>query len=119
MKIEATKVKPIDFDKDWWNNFRRETCDDILELTGAKNDDYTGGKGCDNPFSNFDGSIEFGISPLVGVALRMQDKFQRLKAFCKDGELSLNTKGDTVEDIYRDLIGYSLISIGLIRRDSQ
>jgi hypothetical protein len=115
----ATTGKPIEFNKDWWNEFRYETCNEILELTGAKNNDYTGGEGCDNPFSNFDGSNEFGISPLVGVALRMQDKFQRLKALCKDGELSLDTKGDTIEDIYRDLIGYSLISLGLIVRDSQ
>ena len=87
-------------------------------MTGTNNSDYTGGKGCDNPFANFDGSTEFGIDPLVGVALRMQDKFQRLKAFCKDGELSLNTKGDSIRDIYRDLIGYSLISLGMIDRDS-
>ena len=74
--------------------------------------------GCDNPFANFDGSTEFGIDPLLGVAIRMQDKFQRLKAFCKDGELAHDAKGDTVRDIYRDLIGYSLISLGILERDS-
>jgi hypothetical protein len=106
------------FDKDWWETFRRDEIEEILKLTGAKNSDYTGGIGCDNPFANFDGSTEFGIDPLVGVAIRMQDKFQRLKAFCTDGELTLDTKGDTVKDIYRDLIGYSLISLGILERDS-
>jgi|TARA_R110000787_G_scaffold72292_3_gene161244 hypothetical protein len=112
------ELDDINFDKVWWEDFRRDEIEEILALTGAKNSDYTGGKGCDNPFANFDGSEEFGIDPLVGVAIRMQDKFQRLKAFCKDGELSLDTKGDTVRDIYRDLIGYSLISLGMIERDS-
>lgn len=112
------ELDDINFDKEWWEDFRREEIEKILALTGAKNSDYTGGKGCDNPFANFDGSGEFGIDPLVGVAIRMQDKFQRLKAFCKDGELSLDTKGDTVRDIYRDLIGYSLISLGMVERDS-
>lgn len=109
---------PEIFDKQWWNTFRHKEIEEILELTGAKNSDYTGGKGTSNPFANFDGSAELGVDPLVGVAVRMQDKFQRLKAFCKDGELSLETKGDTVRDIYRDLIGYSLISLGMIKRDS-
>lgn len=108
----------IIFDKVWWEDFRRDEIEEILRLTGVKNSDYTGGKGCDNPFANFDGSTEFGIDPLIGVAIRMQDKFQRLKAFCKDGELSLDTKGDTIRDIYRDLIGYSLISLGIIERSS-
>jgi len=112
-------VEPdIIFDKVWWEDFRRDEIEEILRLTGVKNSDYTGGKGCDNPFANFDGSTEFGIDPLIGVAIRMQDKFQRLKAFCKDGELSLDTKGDTIRDIYRDLIGYSLISLGIIERSS-
>jgi hypothetical protein len=112
-------VEPdITFDKEWWEEFRRDEIEEILKLTGVKNSDYTGGKGCDNPFANFDGSKEFGIDPLLGVAIRMQDKFQRLKAFCKDGELSLDTKGDTIRDIYRDLIGYSLISLGIVERSS-
>ena len=105
------------FDKQWWDEFRETEVAEILALTKEKNSDYTGGKSCDNPFANFDGSTEFGINPIVGVAVRMQDKFQRLKAFCKDGELSVQTKGDSVRDIYRDLIGYSLISLGMMERE--
>lgn len=116
--MEGDLIEGTSFDKDWWETFRRDEIEEILKLTGAKNSDYTGGTGCDNPFANFDGSVEFGIDPLVGVAIRMQDKFQRLKAFCTDGELTFDTKGDTVRDIYRDLIGYSLISLGIIERDS-
>ena len=105
------------YDKKWWEDFRRAEIEEILRLTGNKNSDYTGGNGCDNPFANFDGSEEFGIQPLVGLSVRMADKFQRLKAFCRDGKLSVDTHGDTTRDIFRDLIGYSLIAIGMLERE--
>ena len=109
----------MEFNKEWWEQFRQGEVDEILRLTSLKNSDYTGGDTQDNPFENFDGSTDFGIEPLVGVALRMQDKFQRLKAFSRDGKLSLNEKGDTTRDIFRDLIGYSLIAIGMLERDNK
>ena len=109
--------KLSEFNKEWWEDFRRGEIDTILQITGSKNSDYTGGKQCDNPFANFDGSEEFGIQPLVGLSVRMADKFQRLKAFCRDGKLSVCDHGDTARDIFRDLIGYSLIAIGMLERD--
>jgi hypothetical protein len=109
---EATR-----FDKDWWEHFRTMEVQDILELTANKNSDYTGGDTCDNPFANFDKSTEFGVHPLTGICIRMQDKFQRAKAFCADGTLSVQTKGDQSKDIFRDLIGYSLIAIGMLERE--
>lgn len=105
-----------DFDKGWWDKFRSEEMDDILAMTANKNSDYTGGKTCDNPFANFDASTEFGVHPLTGICIRMQDKFQRAKAFCTDGQLKVVTKGDQSKDIFRDLIGYSLIAIGMLDR---
>lgn len=107
----------MEYDKQWWNEFRRKTVEDILELTGKKNDDYTGSREESNPFQNFDLSDEFGVDPIIGVCIRMQDKFQRAKAFAKQGDLSLTTKGDTVDDIFKDIIGYSLIIIGMLERD--
>ena len=70
------------YDKEWWEKFRHEEVQYILELTGRKNSDYTGGDGCNNPFANFDASVVFNVDPLTGVCVRMQDKFQRAKAFC-------------------------------------
>ena len=87
-----------------------------MELTAGKNRDYTGGDTCDNPFANFDASTDFGVQPLTGICIRMQDKFQRAKAFCADGSLSINSDGDKAKDIFRDLIGYSLIAIGMLER---
>ena len=105
------------FDKAWWEDFRRKEVDSILEMTAHKNNDYTGGVTNDNPFANFDGSTEFGVHPLTGICIRMQDKFQRAKAFCADGSLNVTTNGDQSKDIFRDLIGYSLIAIGMLERE--
>ncbi len=105
-----------DFDKIWWDKFRRDEVESILDMTANKNTDYTGGESCKNPFANFDYSTEFGVHPLTGVCIRMQDKFQRAKAFCSDGQLKVITKGDQSKDIFRDLIGYSLIAIGMLER---
>ena len=107
------------FDKIWCDKFRQEEIDSILEMTANKNTDYTGGKTCHNPFANFDASTEFGVHPLTGICIRMQDKFQRAKAFCSDGSLEVNTKGDQSKDIFRDLIGYSLIAIGMLEREEK
>jgi hypothetical protein len=107
-----------DFNKEWWETFRTSEIQGILELTANKNSDYTGGDACDNPFANFDASTEFGVEPLTGICIRMQDKFQRAKAFCSSGSLKVNTKGDQAKDIFRDLIGYSLIAIGMLERQS-
>jgi hypothetical protein len=104
------------YDKEWWEKFRHEEVQYILELTGRKNSDYTGGDGCNNPFANFDASVEFDVDPLTGICVRMQDKFQRAKAFCAAGSLEVNTDGDKAKDIFRDLIGYSLIAIGMLER---
>ena len=105
------------FDKLWWEDFRTIEVYSILEMTAQKNNDYTGGETCDNPFANFDAASEFGVQPLTGIWVRMQDKFQRAKAFCADGTLSVNTEGDQSKDIFRDIIGYSLIAIGMIERE--
>ena len=88
--MEPKDIFQNGYDKEWWEDFRREEVETILQLTGNKNSDYTGGNECDNPFANFDGSEEFGVQPLVGLSVRMADKFQRLKAFCRDGKLSVN-----------------------------
>ena len=108
-----------EFDKEWWEKFRHEEVENILNLTAKKNSDYTGGQSNGNPFANFDESSEFGVDPLTGICIRMADKFQRAKAYCNDGRLSVCTEGDQAADIFRDLIGYSLIALGMIERQSR
>ena len=108
-----------EFNKAWWEEFRAAEIQHIMELTANKNSDYTGGETCDNPFANFDASTEFGVEPLTGICIRMQDKFQRAKAFCSDGSLNCTTKGDQSKHISRHLIGYSLIAIGMLDRHNK
>jgi hypothetical protein len=104
--------------KEWWFAFQAEQFNRISKLTRKKNDDYTGGSCTANPFANFDEADDFGVDPLIGLSLRMGDKMQRLKAFCNGG-LSLETNGDTVADIFNDLIGYSSIALGMLERKKE
>lgn len=110
----SLKVKEH-YDKEWWLTFQAEQLQQIKELTRRKNDDYTGGAVSSNPFANFDEAAAFGVDPLVGLSIRMGDKMQRLRAFCSSG-LSLESKGDTAADIFKDLIGYSCLALGMLER---
>jgi len=83
--------------------------EEMKALVIAKNTDYTAGGG---PFANFKASEGFGVDPLVGLSVRLGDKIQRLKSFCKTGDLAVKDEG--AEDIFRDLIGYSWIALALL-----
>jgi hypothetical protein len=109
----------IPFDKVWWFQYQKHLCDEIIKLTQQKCNDYTGGKACVNPFSNFDGSADFGVHPIVGVCIRLSDKVQRAKTFARDGKLAYSASNDTVQDIFTDIIGYSLIVLGMLKREEQ
>jgi hypothetical protein len=45
----------------------------------------------------------------------MVDKIQRIKSFIKKGKLEVKNEG--VEDAVMDVIGYSLILIGMLEND--
>ncbi len=78
------------------------------ELHDRKQRDY----GTDSdPFANVRASEDFGIPAWMGCLIRMNDKVQRLKTFCKTGELS----NEGVEDSFRDLAVYSIIALCLFR----
>jgi hypothetical protein len=108
--------KGVAFDKEWWFAYQKQLTDHLLDVTHKKNNDYTGGKTASNPFANFDASVDFGIEPIVGVCLRMSDKFQRAKAFAHDGKLAYSGSNDSVKDIFLDIAGYSLIVLGMLER---
>ena len=91
--------------------FVERTFADMLALTKSKNSDYANS---DDAFANFTQANEFGVDTLTGLAIRMNDKMQRLKSFCKKGELQVKTKGDTVADIFKDLAIYSVIAQALL-----
>ena len=91
--------------------FAEEQCTKLITLIRKKNADYTNGG---SAFSNFEGASEFGIDPLVGLSIRMSDKMQRLKSYCRQGKLQVNSEG--VDDIFKDLIGYSLLGLGMLEQ---
>ena len=97
---------PKYYDKDWYDEFREEVVERLLAVTAKKNNDYTTGTTNTNPFANFDRSEDFGVQPLVGLCIRMQDKFQRAMTFAKDGKLEVTEGNDQVEDIFFDIMGY-------------
>ena len=45
--------------------------------------------------------------------LRMGDKMQRVKSYCKQGKLQV--PGEGVEDCFYDFIGYSLIALAMLK----
>lgn len=82
----------------------------IKDIVERKNNDYTAGGG---PFDNFEVTEKLGLSDKrTGLLIRMVDKIQRLKTFIAKGELKV--KGESAQDAARDIIGYSLILLGML-----
>jgi hypothetical protein len=83
----------------------------IKDVIQRKNADYTGG--ADDPFANFRVTEALGLADArTGVLVRMVDKIQRVKSFIAKGKLEV--KDESVQDAARDIIGYSLILLGLL-----
>lgn len=89
--------------------FAEETFAEMLELIKAKNTDYTAGG---DAFANFNAAADYGVDPIVGLAVRMGDKTKRVQSFCKNGKLEV--VGEGIEDAFKDHIGYSVIALGML-----
>lgn len=86
-----------------------DLCNEAFEVMKAKNQDYTGGDKTD-PFKNFKGSLIFDVEPEIGTMIRMNDKFQRVKAFIVNGTLVVQS--ESIRDIGVDLINYTVLLVG-------
>ena len=86
-----------------------ELLDQAKQLHSAKNHDYAGDK---DPLANFNASLELGVEPWLGCAVRMTDKWQRFTNFVRSGELKV--KSESIKDTLIDLTVYCLIEIVLI-----
>lgn len=89
----------------------------ICELHTVKNADYTGGNESDDPLANFKDAQDFGIDPLLGLCLRMSDKFARVKTFARTGVLAVS--GESVDDAFRDIAVYALLALALRREKNE
>lgn len=102
------------FTKTDYFNFIKKKQAEMLALIEKKNNDYTAGGQEDDPFRNFREAEDFGIDPIAGLCNRMSDKFNRIKAYVKTGKLAVDGEGDGFEDAFNDMIGYSLLALGML-----
>lgn len=83
---------------------------DSFALMERKNHDYRGGTG--DPYANFRNSVKLGISPEVGILLRMCDKHQRLRTFISRGILKV--KDEAARDSILDCHNYTVLCMGML-----
>ena len=84
----------------------------VRELLNKKRHDYTVGGSI---FANFQQSEEFGVGTLVSICIRIGDKVQRLKSYCKNGKLLVAE--ETVKDTFIDLIGYCILALAFLESE--
>lgn len=104
-----TKPTKRDMTTSEYLEFVAKTMSEMQDLIRRKNADYTNGAG---PFANFKQAEDYGVDPFHGLMVRVGDKMQRIKSFCKQGKLEVKDEG--IEDALKDLIGYSLIGLGML-----
>lgn len=93
-------------------DFHDDFCRKMIEITRAKNADYTGESA--DPFANFSRVEALGIcSTETGFLTRMTDKFSRISAFVAQGVLQV--KDESIEDTLMDLANYSILLAGYIK----
>lgn len=96
--------------------FHQDKCQQMIEITKAKNADYTGSG--DDPFKNFKAVGFYGEEwILVGFFTRMSDKFGRLASFIQKGVLLV--KDESVEDSLLDLANYCILLCGYIKSERE
>lgn len=105
---------PTEFNKDVYMRLVNDKLEALKDTLKRKNADYTGGD--ESPFSNFEVTEKLGLSDAkTGVLIRMVDKIQRIRSFIKKGKLEVKNEG--VEDAVMDVIGYSLVLLGMLEQD--
>lgn len=102
----------IGMSKQEYMDFHAQCCARMIDVTRAKNADYTGTS--DDPFANFSRVEDIGIcSTEQGFLTRMFDKFSRITSFVQKGVLQV--KDESVEDTLIDLANYCILMAGFIR----
>lgn len=80
------------------------------KILAQKNHDYTEGSG--DPFANFRGAERRGITPELGIVLRIDDKLQRICTFLSRG--TLEADDESVQDSIDDAQNYLDLLRGMI-----
>jgi len=111
-KPSRPPVSPRITTKEDYAAFVKDKLEGLQTLIKQKNTDYSPGN---DAFLNFRTSEELGISAFAGANVRLLDKVMRIKAYVKSG----NLVNESIEDAYLDLIGYSLICLGLLEEEKR
>lgn len=100
--------------KEEYMAYHGECCIKMMEITKAKNSDYTGGS--PDPFANFQQIGHVVQLPQVveiGFLTRMSDKFSRIGSFVTKGILEV--KDESVEDTLLDMANYCILFAGYLK----
>jgi len=92
-------------------DFQKEFFEKGMEITKAKNADYTGGN--PDPFANFKRTqwVE------IGFLTRMGDKFSRIESFIANGRLEITN--ESAVDSLLDLANYCSLMAGYLKSIEQ
>jgi hypothetical protein len=83
---------------------------EMAELHYKKSSDYGVDK---DPLANLNGALDWGMSPLQGIFLRIGDKIKRLQTYAVKGSL----QNEGVEDTLLDLACYAILGLVVLRED--
>lgn len=98
--------------REQFSQFKRQMCDEVIRLTDKKNEDYADAV---DVFRNIKASSTIGVDPKVGVLIRLQDKLARAGNLI--GGKQAAVQDESVQDTVKDIVGYSLILLGLMEED--
>jgi hypothetical protein len=95
ISIDATYGHPLFF----------ELLVEMARIHGIKNRDYGGG----NPLGNFMQCTQMDLAPVIGIMVRMGDKWSRINSLIKQGG-EHHVKDETLIDTLIDLANYSILA---------
>jgi uncharacterized protein YqgQ len=99
--LDRTKGHPLFYD----------LLEEMADLHARKNSNYADPK---DPLSNLRRCRVLGISPLLGVLVRLQDKWSRIENLARGAP---DEVGESLEDTLMDNAVYSLLAIILMREE--
>lgn len=85
-------------------SYHRQVADAARELMERKNRDYSPGA---DRFANFRGAAVFGVHPVAGMLLRMQDKMSRINTFITTGQFAV--ADEPFQNCIVDLVNYAVL----------
>jgi hypothetical protein len=86
-------------------------CEKLKAVHIAKAADYGNGR---DPLGNFEQARDWGITPFLGVMIRIGDKIARLQSFVIKG----NLQNESVQDSLIDLAAYALLAHVILDRET-